>query len=175
MKLFVGYASKEGQSRKIARHIADFAFDTGHSVELQAVADDSGVELSRFDAVILAAPIHTGHYPKPFAQFVSAHADTLNTAQARFVSVSLAAAGHDAEDWRSLEHIADDFKQATGWSPTDTKHAAGAYMPSRYDILTRFIMRRIVSQKDPEANLGEDKEYTDWGDLNAWINSWLNP
>ena len=48
-------------------------------------------------------------------------------------------------------------------------------MPSKYDILTRFIMRRIIAQKDPEANLGADKEYTDWVDLNAWINRWLNP
>ena len=175
MKLFVGYASKEGQARKIARHIADFAFDTGHSVELQAVADDVEVRLERFDAVILTAPIDAGHYPKPFTQFVAAHAETLNPMQARLVTVSLAAAGHDAEDWRSLEQIANDFGQATGWKPIDTKQVAGAYMPSKYDILTRFIMRRIIAQKDPEANLGADKEYTDWVDLNAWINRWLNP
>lgn len=175
MKLFVGYASQEGQSRKIARHIADFAFDTGHSVELQAVAANDDVQLDRFDAVILIAPIHAGHYPKPLSQFVAARAETLNRMQARLVSVSLAAAGHDAEEWRSLEQIANDFGRATRWKPTDTKQVAGAYMPSRYDILTRFIMRRIVSQKDPEANLGADKEYTDWVDLNAWINRWLNP
>lgn len=175
MKVFVGYATKEGQSRKIARHIADFAYDTGHSVELQAVADDMDIDFERFDEVILTAPIHAGHYPKSFSNYVSENAETLNSARTRFTSVSLAAAGHDAEDWRSLEHIAHDFEQATGWTPIETKHVAGAYMPSKYDILTRFIMRRIVSQKDPDADLGKDKEYTDWVELNAWINSWLNP
>ena len=175
MKLLIGYASKEGQTRKIARHIADLAFDTGHSIEIVALVDASDIEFGRFDAVLLAAPIHAGHYPKALSQFVSFYQDELQNIQSRFVSVSLAAAGHDAEEWRSLEHIADDFSQATGWTPSSTKHVAGAYMPSKYDILTKFIMRRIVSAKDPDASPGEDKEYTDWTDLNASINSWLNP
>lgn len=175
MKLLIGYTTREGQTRTIARHIADMAFDTGHSVEITALDDADSIKLSRFDAVLLAAPIHAGHYPKALGKFVSDHLADLNERPSRFVSVSLAAAGHDAEEWRSLDHIVDDFSEATGWIAADTKHVAGAYVPSRYDILTRFIMRRIISAKDPDAKPGEDKEYTDWADLNAWVTSWLNP
>ncbi len=175
MKMFVGYATKEGQSRKIARHIADFAFDTGHSVEILPLNDTSDLDLDRFDAVVLVAPIHTGHYPKALSQFVSFHSDRLEQKDTRFVSVSLAAADYDAEDWRELDHIVDDFSEATGWTPSETKHVAGAYLPSKYDILTGFIMRRILTKRDPDVNPSEDHEYTDWVELNAWINGWLNP
>lgn len=174
MKLFIGYATKEGQSRKIARHIADFAFDTGHSIEISSLHDLSDLDSGRFDAVVLVAPIHAGHYPKSLSQFVSFHSEQLEQTDTRFVSVSLAAAGYDAEDWRGLQQIVEDFSEATGWSPPETQHVAGAYMPSKYDVLTGFIMRRIIAKKDPDANPSLDKEYTNWVELNAWINGWLN-
>lgn len=174
MKLFIGYASKEGQSRKIARHIADLAYDAGHSIEISAVSQARDLDFERFDTAVLIAPIHAGHYPKPLSQFVSNNADQLNRIKARFVSVSLAAAGYDDADWRHLEQIIDDLSKATSWSPYETKHVAGAYKPSEYDVLTRFIMRRIVTEKDPGVPPAEDKEYTDWADLEAWVRDWLN-
>ncbi len=175
MKLFIGYATKEGQSRKIARHIGDFAFDTGHSFEICALGDASELDLGRFDSVLLVAPIHAGHYPKSLSQFVAFNQAQLSQADTRFVSVSLAAAGYDSEDWRGLDHIVRDFCEATGWLPSDIMHVAGAYQPAKYDILTKFLMRRILAKKDPDADPNRDHEYTNWSDLNAWLNGWLNP
>ena len=169
MKLFIGYATKEGQSRKIARYLADRAATKGHGVELLSLQDAEGLDVTRFDEVLLIAPVHAGHYPKTLGEFVTAQVDSLKGKSTRFISVSLAAAGHDAEDWRNLDKIVDDFADATGWQPTEVKHVAGAYKPSQYDILTRFIMRRIVAAKDPDADLGVDKDYTDWSALEAWV------
>jgi menaquinone-dependent protoporphyrinogen oxidase len=173
MKLLVGYATKEGQSRKIARYLADRAADKGYGVELLSLQDTEDIQVTRFDEVLLIAPVHAGHYPKTLGEFVSAQADSLKGKPTRFISVSLAAAGHDAEDWRNLDKIVDDFANATGWQPTEVKHVAGAYKPSQYDILTRFIMRRIITAKDPEADLGIDKDYTDWSALEAWLDKVL--
>ncbi|WP_040500584.1 flavodoxin domain-containing protein [Henriciella marina] len=173
MKLLIGYATKEGQTRKIARHVADRAVDAGHSVELLALKDAGGIEIDRFDAVMLAAPIHVGHYPKALIEFASAHADKLAARSSRFISVSLAAAGHEADDWRNLDNILGDFSAATGWRPEATRHVAGAYLPSTYDLFTRLIMKRIISAKDPDAEIGKDKEYTDWEDLDNWVDGWL--
>ena len=89
------------------------------------------------------------------------------------ISVSLAAAGHDAEDWRTLDAILADFQDATSWIPGQVAQVAGAYKPSDYDVFRRFIMRRIIAQKDPEADLDWDKEYTDWDSLNDVIDTWL--
>jgi menaquinone-dependent protoporphyrinogen oxidase len=67
--------------------------------------------------------------------------------------VSLAAAGHDAEDWRGLDSILDDLETATGWTPGRVEQIAGASLPTQYYVFRRFIMRRIIAAKDPETDL----------------------
>ena len=173
MKLLIGYATKEGHTRKIARHIADLAVDNEHAVELISLKDADDVGLSRFDIVLLAAPIHAGRYPKALSAFAADNAALLNDMNTALVSVSLAAAGHDSKEWRSLDQIVGDCTTATGWRPDNVKQVAGAYKPSKYDILTRFIMRKIIAAKDPKAKPGVDKEYTDWADLDAWVTDQL--
>ncbi|MCR9109853.1 flavodoxin domain-containing protein [Marivita sp. XM-24bin2] len=174
MKLFIGYASTEGQTQKIARHIADYLVDHGHSVELMALADAGPIALSRFDAAILGASVHVGHYQKVLSEFADTYADGLNAMPTMFLSVSLAAAGHDAEDWRALDTIISDVSDATGRTPGKVLQVAGAYTPSQYDVFRRFVMRRIIAAKDPEADLDWDKEYTDWEALDAETDGWLS-
>ncbi|MCK0148978.1 protoporphyrinogen oxidase [Marivita sp. S6314] len=173
MKLFIGYASTEGQTRKIARHIADRCVDKGHSVELMALDDAAQVDLSRFDAVMLGGSLHAGHYQTVLSEFATDHALALEHCPSMLLSVSLAAAGHDAEDWRGLEAILSDFQEATRWTPGQVVQVAGAYKPSDYDVFRRFIMRRIIAAKDPEADLDWDKEYTDWEALDRTVDVWL--
>ena len=174
MKVLVGYSTSEGHTRKIARHVVDRLVDVGHSVELLCLDDTDDLALERFDRVILASPIHTGHYHRAFSDFVGKRSDQLNKASTLFLSISLAAAGHDADDWKSLAKIAADLTEATGWMPTQTEQIAGAYKPSEYDFFKRFIMRKIISAKDPEADLDHDKEYTDWDEVKAAVEHWIN-
>ncbi|MEN8660529.1 flavodoxin domain-containing protein [Marivita sp.] len=173
MKLFIGYASTEGQTQKIARHLMDRLVGQGHSVELSALSEAGPIDLSRFDAAVLGASVHVGHYQSVLSGFAEAQADKLTAMPSLLLSVSLAAAGHDAEDWRGLETILSDFAQATGWTPAEVVQVAGAYEPSKYDVFRRFVMRRIIAAKDPETDLDWDKEYTDWDALNAQIDAWV--
>ena len=173
MKILIGYATTEGQTRKICRHVADHLIDGGHSVELLPLseADDPGV--ARFDRVILGASVHLGHYQQALSDFVADAATSLATLPTLFLSVSLSAAGHDAEDWRGLETIAEEMIEATGWTPDRVEQVAGAYTPSRYDIIRRFAMRRIIAAKDPGQDLTADREYTDWTGLDRAVDDWI--
>lgn len=173
MKLLIAYASTEGQTRKIARHVADRLAGAGHSVELLGLKDAEGIDLHRFDRVILAASVHAGNYQSELSRFVEAQVAALNGRKCLFLSVSLAAAGHEAEDWRGLEHILRDFLDATGWEPDRVAQIAGAYKPSEYDIFRRFVMKRILATKDPEADPDTDREYTDWPALDALVDGWI--
>jgi menaquinone-dependent protoporphyrinogen oxidase len=64
MTVLIAYATTEGQTRKIARFCADRLIAQGHSVELLPLvdmADDEAlVDMSRFDAAILAGSVHGG-------------------------------------------------------------------------------------------------------------------
>ncbi|MGP6087978.1 flavodoxin domain-containing protein [Antarctobacter jejuensis] len=173
MKLLIAYASSEGQTRKTARFAMDRLADAGHAVEALPVGEAEDIDLSRFDRVILAASVHVGHYQREMGDFVAEHAEALDARPTLFLSVSLAAAGHDAEDWADLDRIAQDFASATSWRPARTVQVAGAYKPSEYDIFRRFVMRRIVAAKDPEADLDADHEYTDWAALGALLDEWM--
>lgn len=93
MKIVLGYATKEGQSRKIARWVSDRLFEAGHSVEVLALGDAEGLDLKRFDRAILVGPVHAGHYPKPLVEFAGLHATGLGALATLFLSVSLAAGG----------------------------------------------------------------------------------
>lgn len=174
MKLLILYATTEGQTRKIARHLADWCADAGHVAELLPLDDADDIDLDRFDGVVLGASVHAGSFQKALTTFAAnRHAD-LGRKPTLFLTVSLAAAGHDAEDWRALDKIQADLQEATGWTPGRVEHVAGAYMPSRYDILRRLIMRRIVAAKDPDADLDADHEYTDWPALDRSVEAWLS-
>lgn len=172
-KLLVGYATTEGQSRRIARHVADRLADAGHMVELLSLEDAEGLALDRFDRAVLVASIHAGQFRRALTVFASGNAAWLDRHPVLFLSVSLAAAGHEAEDWRGLDRIIDDFAEVTGWAPERVEQIAGAYRPSEYDLFKRFIMRRIIATKDPEADLDTDRDYTDWPALDALVDDWV--
>lgn len=174
MKLLIAYASTEGQTRKIARHVADRLADAGHGVELLALSDADDIDLHRFDRVILAASVHAGDYQPEIGNFVSERSAILNGRPSLFLSVSLSASGHEAEDWRGLEHILEDFLDTTGWEPGHVEHVAGAYRPGEYDIFRRFVMKRILATRDPEADPDIDHEYTDWPALDAAVDAWIS-
>lgn len=173
MKLLVAYATSEGQTRKIARHVADRLADAGHAVELLSLKDAAGIDPGRFDRIILGASVHVGHYQRALADFVSEHAEALKGKPALLLSVSLAAAGHRAEDWRGIEAIVRDFEKATGWSPDKVGHVAGAYTPSQYDIFSRFVMRRIITREAPQIDPEAAHEFTDWPALDSLVDDWL--
>lgn len=173
MNVLVGYATSEGQARKVARRVADRIAAHGRGVELVALADADDIDLRRFERIVIAASVHLGHYQRPAADFSARHAVELNARPTLFLSVSLAAAGHDAEDWRGLDRIMEDFREATGWTPTRVEQIAGAYRPAKYDVFRRFVMRRIVAKRDPAADPDQDREYTDWQALDAAIDDWL--
>jgi len=165
MKFLIIYASTEGHTRKIARFVADRLADAGHMAELLNAAEADDIDLARFDRAILAASVHLQHYQKSLTDFVAARTTALAAMPTLFLSISLTAAGHEDEDWQELDRIMADFTAATGWNPGQTAQIAGAYMPSRYDIFRRFVMRRIVAKKDPGADLDRDHDYTDWDAL----------
>lgn len=173
MKILIGYATNEGHTRKICRRIADRLVEGGRGVELLPLSEAEDLELSSFDRVILAASIHAGHYQRAFSDFVQRQRAALEARPTLFLSVSLAAAGHDDEDWRGLDKVLGDLTAVTGWQPDRVGQIAGAYRPGDYDLLRRFVMRRIIARKDPGADLDQPKEYTDWDGLDHLVDDWL--
>lgn len=167
MKILIGYATTEGQTRKICRYCSDVLADLGHAVELLPLTEASDLEVSRFDAAILAGSVHTHSYQKELGNFARDHAAALHERPTLFLSVSLSAAGTDTSDWAGLESIVTEFSAGTGWSPDRVEHVAGAFRFTEYDFLKSWAMRWIASEKGEDIDIHGDTEYTDWDALRA--------
>lgn len=172
MKFLIAYATTDGQTRKIARFCADHLTDKGHSVELLNVSDDGDIDIPRFDAAILAGSIHLGKYQKSLEAFVTDNRSQLTRCDTLFLSVSLSAAGDDADDWAGLKKCVDAFSKTTGWVPDRVEHVAGAFRFTTYDFFRHWAMRWIASTKKQTVDPHADKEYTDWDSLAATLDDW---
>ncbi len=167
MRLLVLYATTDGQTRKIARFVADRLADAGHGVELLNAAEAEGLDLARFGGAFLAGSLHAGGFQKSLAGFVRAEAGRLNAMPTAFLAVSLSAAGEDAEDWAGLRKCVAEFRAATGWTPGEVHHVAGAFRFTEYDFFRSWAMRLIAARKGEAVDPHADKEYTDWQALAA--------
>lgn len=172
MKILIVYASTEGQTRKIVRYAFDRLAAEGHAVELIAAGDAEGLDPSAFDAAILAGSVHAGHYQEELVDYARAATKTLARMPTLFVSVSLAAAGQDDDDWEGLHQAVRRFVEATGWTPGRVEHVAGAFRFGEYDFFKYWAMRWIEAQKDEDTRPGTDKEYTDWEALARVLEDW---
>ncbi|NHB76755.1 flavodoxin domain-containing protein [Rhodobacter calidifons] len=173
MYLLIAYATTDGQTRKIARFAADRMAGQGQAVELLNVEDAEGLDLSRFDAAILAGSLHAGGFQKALARFCASARTELAQMPTLFLAVSLSAAGQDPDDWSGLHKCLAAFQADTGWTPGEVEHVAGAFRFSEYDFFRAWAMRRIADQKGEKVEPGKDKEYTDWAALGRRLDAWL--
>jgi menaquinone-dependent protoporphyrinogen oxidase len=173
MKIAIVYATTEGQTRKIVRFAADHLAGRGVTVELLRAADAQDLDLARFDAAIVAASVHLNAYQAEIREFARAHAAGLSALPTLFLSVSLAAAGDDADDWQGLARIVAGFARETGWTPARVEHVAGAFRFGEYDFFRAWAMRWIAAQKGQTVDRHGDTEYTDWAALERALDDWL--
>ena len=173
MQLLIAYATTDGQTRKIARFVADRLADAGHAVELLNVVDADGLDLARFDGAVLAGSLHVGGFQKSLRQFVIEAGAALAAMPTLFLAVSLSAAGNDPDDWAGLKDCLAEFQEDSGWTPGQVEHVAGAFRFSGYDFFRAWAMRRIADQKGEAVEPGRDKEYTDWAALALAVDGWI--
>jgi menaquinone-dependent protoporphyrinogen oxidase len=161
--VLVVYATREGQTQKIARHIAERLVRQGHAVEL--FDTDQGkplANLSRFDAILVGAPIHAGGYPRSLVRFVREQRNLLRHVPSAFFSVGLAVASRTHDGRAQTQPLVDKFIRDTGWRPARVEFIAGALPYSKYNFLVRFVMRRIARSEGGDTDTSRDYEYTDW-------------
>lgn len=173
MKILIVYATSEGQTRKIARFAADYLSDAGHVVELVPAEDTEGLDLARFDGVILAGSVHVGKIQPVLTTFMQAQGRRLSTRPTLYMQVSLAAAGHDPKEHADLEAIATRLFTEIGWTPSRTEQVAGAFRFTQYDFFKSLALRWIAHQKGEHVDPHADKEYTDWTALTGVLENWV--
>jgi len=172
----VYYATREGQTQRIAEHIAKRLKSLGLAGDLRNVRFCPSLDnLSRYSAVILAASVHIGRHQREMVRFVRAHREQLDRVPTWFFSVSLSQVGAQragdpaekhAQFAADVERMIIQFCKETAWRPKHSVPVAGALRYSRYNFIVRFIMKRIAAAQGAGTDTSHDYEYTDWAMLN---------
>jgi menaquinone-dependent protoporphyrinogen oxidase len=184
MKVAVLYATKEGQTRRIAEHVADTLRAHDATAELFDVAElDDTFALDGYTAAVLAASVHLGKHEKEMVRFVAQHRRALEAVPTAFLSVSMSE--HGAEDPQQspesharfvadVKRVLDEFFHATLWKPHWVLPVAGALAYTKYNFLVKWVMKRIAAHEGGSTDTSRDWEYTDWAALDKFMDGVLN-
>jgi menaquinone-dependent protoporphyrinogen oxidase len=171
----VMYATREGQTAKIAARVADDLRAHGCAVELRNLRDGD-FDIGGAAAVVLAASVHLGHHEKEMVRFTREEREALARRPTLFLSVSLSQAGAEMRDRpdelrakasEEVHEVAERFFAATGFRPGHFLPVAGALAYRHYNWLVRFIMKKIAAAEGASTDTTREHEYTDWAALDA--------
>jgi menaquinone-dependent protoporphyrinogen oxidase len=179
MKAGIFYATREGQTGKIADRIARRLRTFGVDADLCDVRTSRApVEWSRYAMAWLAGSVHAGHHERELIRFVRRHHAELERLHAVFVSVTLSEAGAEDPDAsaerrqqsaRDARRMIDVFVKETGWKPAWSFPVAGALAYTRYNWLIRKMMARIARQQGAPTDTSMDHEFTNWPLLDRYV------
>lgn len=182
--LVILYATREGQTRRIAEHIQAAVRDRGHSARLRNVREiREPFSLDRYDGAILAASVHIGKHEPEMVAFVKRHRDKLEELRAAFLSVSLSEAGAEdpkrpvddrAKAAADVQRMIDRFLSETGWRPKRVAAVAGALLYSKYNFIIRFFMKQVAKKSAMATDSSQDYEFTDWKAVDRLVDEVLS-
>ena len=167
MRILIVFGSTEGHTEHLARFAGQCLGAAGHQATVAPAADAPAPEGE--DAVIVAASLHAGRYQPAVVDYVRGHAAALSARRSAFLAVSLSAAGHDHDDWAGLEQCVARLEEETGWTPAAVHHAAGAFTFSRYNFLTRQLMKHIARKRGLDLDPRRDHDLTDYEALRRFV------
>jgi len=178
MRAVIFYATREGQSRRVAEHIAECLRGRRFHVDLYNVGDAAAaVDWNSCDAAFVVASVHAGHHEREMRRFVSTHRLALQRLDASFLSLTLSQAGAQdttqPSDRRNAsaadaQRMIDVFVEETGWRPAHALPVAGALAYSQYNFIKRFMMKRIAAKAGGPTDTSRDYEFTDWAEVDRF-------
>lgn len=165
-KFLVLYGTTDGQTAKIANVVGQELTAAGGQVDVvNATAALARHRPDDYAGVIVAASVHASGYQRQVERWVRTHRAALAARPNVFISVCLGVLENSLQTNRALGGIMQKFFEKTGWTPAATHIVAGALPYSKYNVLKRWMMRRIVARAGGDTDTSRDYEYTDWDNV----------
>jgi menaquinone-dependent protoporphyrinogen oxidase len=161
MRILIVYASRYGQTRKVAERIASVTAGAGVETHLFEVSDlPKDLVPHSCDVVVLAGSVYFGRHQRALVKFARRHQSSLARVYGVFVSVSGAAGSPDARP--VAENDVQQFITRTGWTPDRTELVAGSEPYTRYGFFVRMFMVQRWKKLGRVVDPKRDYENTDW-------------
>jgi len=179
MKAAIFYATREGQGKRVADHIAECLRASRFDVDVRNVKDSTEwIDTRPYQLAFVIASVHLGHHEREIVRFVRSHRAELVRLGAPFLSLTLSEAG--AEDASAppeqrmaaaadAQRMIDVFVQETGWRPPYVLPVAGALTYSKYNFFIKLIMKTMARRAGGPTDTSRDYEFTDWAALDRFV------
>ena len=174
-RVLILYTSKTGQTTKIAERMAQHMRDKGSTVDcfrLNHLPRD--FDIDTYDGILVGAPVRMMKFPKRVVRFVRRNRDKLVSHNGGFFVVCMAAADKRPETQQDLANWISSFLSETGWQPAKQTVFAGAVLYTKYDFITRMVMKKISAAEGRSTDTSRDHEYTDWDQVAKFTEEYLD-
>lgn len=172
MTVLLLYASIEGHTAKIAHFVESAVRDAGHAVRVVNVGEKGAeVDLDGVSHVIVAASVHRKRHPDIFERQLKPLAPALAAHPTLLLSVSLCAGFPEGRD--EAQSYVDDLCAHTGFTPDTTLLVGGALQFDKYQDYEAWVVRFIAVGMKRHEELEEDRELTDWAEIEETVAAFL--
>ncbi|MEK2645626.1 flavodoxin domain-containing protein [Bdellovibrio sp. BCCA] len=172
-RVLIVYESKYGQTQKIAQYIANKIRNTGIETDILEDHQKEIVGLAKYDGVIVGGAVYARGFPHKLQEWAHRHADVLNETTSAFFSVCLGILENTPKAKKEEREIVQGFFKKTGWCPQQWRIFAGGLKYSKYNWFIKNIMKRIAKQEGSDTDTARDYEYTNWQDVDEFVNDFL--
>ena len=159
----IAFASRHGQTERIALRVAKVLSDQGVTADLVDLGRVRRPSIADYRLIILAGPVHYGKHPRSLERFIRRNLAALDAVESILISVSNAAIAPEGE--KQAEEYVAELTRRTGWTPQRSLLAAGAIRYTRYGFFLRRMMRRIAATHGRGTDVTRDYEYTYWPEV----------
>ncbi|MBD1577688.1 menaquinone-dependent protoporphyrinogen IX dehydrogenase [Vibrio sp. S11_S32] len=158
-KYLILYSTTDGQTHKIANHIAN---QIGvENCQLLNLIEADDVDLTQYEKVIIGASIRYGHFNKKLYSFINKNEQQLQAMESFFYGVNLTARKEGKDTPEGSSYIQKFLVKST-WQPKLIGVFAGALYYPRYRWLDRVMIRLIMTMTGGETDTSKEVEYTNW-------------
>ena len=168
MRALVAYGTRE-DTATVASFVHGVAHDHGWKVDLRRCRDVPPEEsLSAYNAIVVAAPMHSRRYDEEVIGFVRGHRGALDSVPAAFLSVGLIPTLPKRFRAAATAAALATLKRETGWQPSRALMVGGAVLYRQYRPLLRQGMRLFMALVGGPADTRRDHDLTDWASLKSF-------
>ncbi|HEX6640395.1 MAG TPA: flavodoxin domain-containing protein [Thermoanaerobaculia bacterium] len=171
-KIALVYASRHGHVRAIAERLASIAAIRRVDCAVIDAKHAPANALDGCDAALIAGSVHFGRHAGVLRRFVARKLAWLSSVPTAFVSVSGSAAA--LEGRAKAEEYVDDFIRVTGWDPDLRLSLAGALLYTKYDPITRLLMKFASRTAGRDTDTTRDFVYTNWSEADQFMHEFID-
>lgn len=176
MHVLIVFGTTDGHTRDLCHFAGQRLRDAGHTATVEVAGRDAAhPDVAPYDAVLLAASLHEGHYQLALVQFARSQHENLAAKPNAFLSVSRPLTASDSRDAVGLATCLAAFEQETLWTPKVTHVATGAIPYDQLSAFKRLALRVGAWRRGQPARTSRNYDLTDYAALTTFVLTLATP